>query len=143
MSIKGICRLLFALICAAFSAQPALTAPAPSLVGYWYGLGEPNDPGTYYIDWFHADGRFSAEYRKCDKGKVVFKQTAAGTWKLAKDVLTISVTLSDGKPTRWDQVYTMESLTPTEFQARYQENDFLFIEIRIPTFDFPACYVIF
>ncbi len=93
MSIKGTCRLLFALICAASIAQTSLAAPAPapSLVGYWYGLGEPNDPGTYYIDWFHADGRFSAEYRKCDKGKVVFKQTAAGTWKLAKDVLTINV----------------------------------------------------
>jgi len=90
--------------------------------------------------WLDLYGQFL--YSQPDSA-VNYQQTAAGTWKLAKDVLTINVTLSDGKPTRWDQVYTMESLTPTEFQARYQENDFLFIEIRIPTFDFPACYVIF
>ena len=61
----------------AFAVTQGSAAPAsaPSLVGFWYGIGEPGDPEMFYIDAFSADGKFHAEYRKCEKGKLIYQQT--------------------------------------------------------------------
>jgi len=47
----------------------------------------------------------------------------------------------DGKPETFDNSYTIQFATADEFRARLHEPDFLFIEKRIPKFEFPPCYV--
>ena len=122
------------------SAAPA-PAAAPTVVGFWYGIGEPGDPEVFYIDAFSADGKFNAEYRKCEKGKLIYTQTQSGTWKVADGVLTINSTEINGKPGHFDHSYEIELLSATEFQARLLDPDFLFVERRIPKFEFPPCYL--
>lgn len=121
------------------SAAPAPSAP-PSVVGIWYGIGEPDDPEVFYIDAFSADGKFNAEYRKCEKGKVIYRQTQSGTWKMADGVLTINSTVINGKPDKFDHSYTIEMLSATELHARLHDRDFLFVERRVQKFEFPDCY---
>ena len=128
-----------ALVMLAASGQAA-PASAPSLVGFWYGMGEPGDPEVFYIDAFGPDGKFNAEYRKCEKGKLIYSQTQSGTWSVADGVLTINSTIINGKPGKFDHSYTIEMLSATEFHARLHDPDFLFIEKRVPKFEFPDCY---
>ena len=119
----------------------AHAADKASLAGFWYGIGEPDDPAIFYIDYFHADGTYNSEYRKCEKGKVIYQQTQSGTWKVAGDVLTMSANMINGKPDRFDHSYTLESVAPNEVHARLRTPDFLFVETRIPAFEFPPCYL--
>jgi hypothetical protein len=119
----------------------AAPASAPSLVGFWYGIGEPGDPEVFYIDAFSADGKFHAEYRKCEKGKLIYQQTQAGTWKIEDGVLTINSTEINGKPGKFDHSYDIVMLSATEFHARLHDPDFLFVERRVPKFEFPDCYL--
>jgi len=123
------------------AGESAVAADKASLAGFWYGIGEPNDPAVFYIDYFHADGTYNSEYRKCEKGKVVYRQTQSGTWIVAGDVLTMSADRIDGKPDRFDHSYTLESVSQGEVRARLHEPDFLFVETRIPAFEFPPCYL--
>ena len=125
-------------------AQGALAqAPssAPTLAGFWYGIGEPGDPEMFYVDAFHPDGRFNAMYGKCEKGQLVNRQTQTGTWKIEDGVLTINATEVNGEPRQFDHSYTIELLTATELHARLHDPDFLFVERRIPRFEFPPCYL--
>jgi len=131
---------MFMFAAAEGSAAPA-PAPPPTLVGYWYGIGEPGDPEIFYIDTFNADGTFNGEYRKCEKGKLIYQQTQSGTWKVADGVLTINSTVINGEAKRFDHSYTIELLSATELQARLHDPDFLFTERRIPKFEFPPCYL--
>ena len=119
----------------------ASAAIEPSLVGFWYGIGEPDDPNIFYIDYYHADGTFNSEYRKCEKGKLVYQQTQSGKWSVKDGVLIMNSYTINGKPERFDHLYAMESLSENEFHARLQEPDFLFVEQRIPAFEFPPCYL--
>jgi hypothetical protein len=132
--------VLLVLACGPVRAE-TLAVDRSALVGYWYGIGEPDDPATFYIDYFHADGTYNSEYRKCEKGKIVYQQTQSGIWMVADDVLIMSATMIDGKPDRFDHAYTLESVKPNEVQARLLSPDFLFVEMRIPAFEFPPCYL--
>jgi hypothetical protein len=125
---------------------PALSAAvAPversAFVGIWYGVGEPDDPDVFYIDDYHADGTFNSEFRKCVKGKLVYRQTTSGTWKVVTGVLMMVSDISNGAPIHFEHNYDVISLTRTEFQAQYHNPEFLFVENRIPEFKFPPCYV--
>ena len=133
-----IAALMFLFAAAQGSAAPA---SAPSLVGFWYGVGEPGDPEVFYIDAFSADGKFHAEYRKCEKGKLIYQQTQAGTWKVEYGVLTIKSTEINGKPGTFDHSYEIEMLSAMEFHARLMDPDFLFVERRVPKFEFPDCFL--
>ena len=128
--------LLLAVFCGSASA-----AGAPSLVGFWYGIGEPDDPDIFYIDAYHADGTFNSEYRKCEKGKLIYQQTQSGKWSVANGTLTMNADMVNGLPDRFDHSYTIEMLTEREFHARYHNPDYLFKETRIPAFEFPPCYL--
>ena len=101
-TLSVIAALMFLFAAAEGSAAPA---SAPSLVGFWYGIGEPGDPEVFYIDAFSADGKFNAEYRKCEKGKLIYQQTQSGTWKIADGVLTINSTEINGMPGKFDHSY--------------------------------------
>jgi hypothetical protein len=47
----------------------------------------------------------------------------------------------DGKKAKFDNAYEIETVTHDEFHARLHDPDFLFVEKRIPKFEFPPCYV--
>jgi hypothetical protein len=126
---------------AAAAPAPHTSSSAPSFVGIWYGEGEPADVRVLYIDAYHADGTFNSEFRKCEKGRLVWKQTESGTWSAANGVLTMSAKTIDGKPATYDNSYQIESLTGTEFHARLHDPDYLFVEKRVAAFEFPPCYV--
>jgi len=134
-------RILPALLVTLAFAGSAMAATNASFVGNWYGIGEPDDPDIFYIDSYHADGTFNSEYRKCEKGKLIYSQTQSGRWSVANGVLTMNSENVDGKPQHFDHSYTIESLTQSEFQARYHSPDYLFVEKRIPAFEFPPCYL--
>ena len=136
LRLKPICAFALLLLCGSASA-----ADQASLAGFWYGMGEPDDPDIFYIDYYHADGTFNSEYRKCEKGKVSYQQTQSGRWSIANGVLTMNADRVNGKPERFDHSYAIESLTQTEFRARYHNPDYLFVEMRIPAFEFPPCYL--
>ncbi|HXJ00631.1 MAG TPA: hypothetical protein VNH44_05370 [Micropepsaceae bacterium] len=119
-------------------ATPESTSP---FVGFWYGVGEPDDPSISYIDSYHADGTFNSEFRKCEKGEVVWRQTESGKWTIMGSVLRMVSNIIDGKKTNFDNSYVIESSTRDEFHARLHNPDYLFIERRIPKFEFPPCYV--
>jgi hypothetical protein len=72
---------------------------------------------------------------------LIYQQTQSGKWSVAGGVLTMNSDMINGKPDRFDHYYAVESLTPAEFQARLRDPDFLFIEKRIPAFEFPPCYL--
>ena len=135
---SAVAAVMFAFAVSEGSAAPS---QAPTIVGFWYGIGEPGDPAVMYVDAFHPDGRFDAMYGKCEKAQLVNQQTQSGTWKLEDGVLTINSTVINGKPDRFDHSYTVELLSATEFHARLRERDFLFVERRVPKFEFPPCYL--
>jgi hypothetical protein len=135
--LKSFAALAFALILSA--AAPATEEPA--LVGFWYGIGEPDDVSVSYIDAYHADGTYDAAFRKCEHGEAVWSQTAHGIWTLKDGVLKMISDMVDGKPAVYDHSYTIEHIDGSEFHARLHEPDFLFIEKRIDTFEFPPCYL--
>ena len=133
------------IVCAFFAGLPlAHAAPAATtspFVGFWYGVGEPDDPSISYIDSYRADGTFNSEFRKCERGEVVWRQTETGKWSIARGVLRMVSETIDGKKASFDNSYTIEATMADEFHARLHDPDFLFVERRIAKFEFPPCYV--
>jgi hypothetical protein len=123
---------------------PARAAPAGDaapFVGIWYGVGEPDDETISYIDFYHPDGTFNSEFRKCVRNEVVWRQTETGKWSVQNGVLRMISDTIDGKLERFDNSYIIELVQPNEFRARLQGNGFLFVEKRIDKFEFPPCYI--
>lgn len=120
---------------------PAFAGADPAFVGFWYGVGEPDDKDIFYIDSFHADGTFNSEYRKCEKGKLIYQQTQSGKWSVQDGLLMMNSDMVNGKPDRFDHFYRIESVSEREVRARLVVPDFLFVETRIPAFEFPPCYL--
>lgn len=139
-----IAHSLSAFLIAAAMATVLVTAAAgaeSSLIGNWYGVGEPDDPNISYIDSYNADGTFHSEFRRCEHGEVVWRQTETGKWTVNNGVLRMISDTIDGKPDRFDNSYRIELTTANEFHARLMQPDFLFVEKRIAKFEFPPCYV--
>ncbi|HEY4264950.1 MAG TPA: hypothetical protein VGM72_06500 [Micropepsaceae bacterium] len=141
MSRYAIPTLILCVLLTALSLAQAAPAPVSPFVGIWYGVGEPDDPSISYIDSYHADGTFNSEFRKCEKGEVVWRQTESGKWFLMGSVLRMESDRIDGKKAKFDNAYEIETVTHDEFHARLHDPDFLFVEKRIPKFEFPPCYV--
>jgi hypothetical protein len=112
-----------------------------SFVGNWYGVGEPDDASISYIDAYSADGTFHSEFRKCQRGEVVWHQTETGHWSVVKGVLRMVSDTIDGKPEVFDNLYRLEFMGGNEFRARLMEPNYLFVEKRLAKFEFPPCYV--
>ena len=133
--------ILCALGIALLLAPSAEGADRAFFVGNWYGVGEPDDPSISYIDAYQPDGTFHSEFRKCERGEVVWHQTETGKWSLTNGVLRMISDTIDGKPERFENSYTVEVASGDEFRARLHAPNFLFIERRLPKFEFPPCYV--
>jgi hypothetical protein len=133
--------ILYAFGIALLLAQSAEGADTSFFVGNWYGVGEPDDSSISYIDSYQADGTFHSEFRKCERGQVVWHQTETGKWSLSNGVLRMVSDTIDGKPERFENSYTVELASGDEFRARLHAPGFLFIERRLPKFEFPPCYL--
>ena len=78
------------------SAVQAQAAPS-TMVGTWFGQGQPDDKFAMYIDRMRADGTWRGEYRVCIKGKPPKDDIQEGRWKLADDILTLGVETVGGQ----------------------------------------------
>ena len=132
-------RLAACLICCA-TALPA--SAAPSLVGTWFGQGQPNDKQSMYLDHFLANGQLHSQFRDCRNGKA-FDSSEDGAWSVKGDILTINVARHDGVPAPRTDVYRLTSVTATRFKDIYLPLNFPFDEHRVDDkFVMPDCQLV-
>ena len=110
-------------------------------VGLWYGEGQPHDPNILYLDQFNEDGTFRSEFRKYERCEVVWQQVESGRWNQDGDlVITVTDTVN-GMAALGYQEYRNEGQSENEIRLRHLETNYLFIERRIDSFEFPACWI--
>ena len=114
---------------------------ADSLVGIWYGKGQPDDPNVIFLDDFHADGTYVSEFRRYDGCKVIWDDVEKGNWTLKDKQVDMITTDINGFAVYYDTLYTLESLSATEQRTLHLETGYLFIETRVKKFTFPDCFV--
>jgi hypothetical protein len=97
-------------LAAAIALMPlAASAAAPaSIVGDWFGSGQPHDEKMAYLDHIKADGTYVSEFERC-KGKVTIRSVQSGTWRASPDILRINTNIVDGKPATFQTDYQMIS----------------------------------
>jgi hypothetical protein len=139
--LHGRCAMTITAVLMSICTMAAAPGSTANFVGNWYGVGEPDDPSISYIDAYSPDGTFHSEFRKCQRGEVVWHQTETGKWSISNGVLRMISDTIDGKPDRFDNSYRVELTDPNEFHARLMQPNFLFVEKRISKFEFPPCYV--
>jgi len=98
------------------SAVQAQAAPS-TMVGTWFGQGQPDDKSAMYIDRMRADGTWRGEYRVCIKGKPPKDDTQEGRWKLAGDILTLGVETVGGQ--FWPRTDTYKILEHSSKAQKY------------------------
>jgi hypothetical protein len=130
------CVPLFALLLA---AAPAFAAAPPTLVGNWFGTGQPDDKSEMYIDHFLPGGIFRADHRLCHQGKA-FDGMQTGRWSLAGDILTIHVATESGRQVERDDVYRVVSLDARKQVSLYLPMNFSYKDTRVDDgFKMPDC----
>jgi hypothetical protein len=132
--------LLPAFAAACLLSLSASAAQTPSLVGFWLGEGQPNVDGRIvYVSEIRPDGTFRSEFRKYENCRPVETNIETGTWTLTGDVQEMITTSVNGRTVSFSNVFTIERLTAVEQHARMQKNGYLFVETRLPRFEFPPC----
>lgn len=127
------------LICCV-TALPAQAAP--SLVGIWFGQGQPYDKRSMYIDHFMANGKFRSEFRDC-RGDKPEDSNEDGTWSVNGDILTVKVERRNGVAEPRIENYRLISITPNRFQDVYLPLNFPFDERRVDEkFVMPDCQLV-
>lgn len=121
---------------------PVPAAAAPSLVGTWFGQGEPHDKEQMYLDRFLPNGEIHSQFRTCVKGKP-HDAAEDGTWKVIGNILTIKVARHNGFPALREDVYRLDLVTPQRFKEVYLALDFPFDERRVADdFKMPSCELV-
>ena len=133
-------RMIGLLLCLA--ASLTLIAPswaAPSLVGTWFGQGQPDSKESMYLDHFLANGRMHSLFRDCIKGKA-YDSSEDGTWSVKGDLLTIKIERHNGVPAPRTDTYRLVSVTAQSFKDVYLPLNFPFDERRVDDgFTMPSC----
>jgi hypothetical protein len=112
---------------------------ASSLVGIWFGTGQPQDKGGMYIDRMLANGEIHSRFRSCRNGKPV-DGTEDGTWSVAGDILTISVISHDGQFAPRVDTYKVVSATADRYREIFQRMNFPYDSRRVDAkFAMPSC----
>ena len=112
---------------------------APSLVGIWFGQGQPYDKRSMYIDHFMANGKYRSDFRDCHKDKAE-DSYEDGTWSVKGDILTINVERHNGVAAPRGETYRLTLVTQTRFKDVYLPLNFPFDERRVADdFKMPAC----
>jgi hypothetical protein len=131
---------------AAFLLMAAPVQAAPStMVGTWFGHGQPEDKSSMYIDRMRADGTWQGEYRSCVKSKPSGKpsdqtQIQTGRWKLDGDILTLGVETVNGQ--FWPRTDTYKMLAHSATAQKYLSlgRNFVYTPQRVTDdFQMPSC----
>jgi hypothetical protein len=120
------------------AAEPA--SAASTMVGTWFGRGQPDDKQAMYIDRMRADGTWRGEYRTCIKGKKALDQVQVGRWSLSGDMLSLSIDTVNGVPDPRLDTYKM--LAHDDHSQKYisVERNFPYTPQRVPdTYQMPSC----
>jgi hypothetical protein len=118
-------------------------AAAPSLVGTWFGQGQPGDKASMYLDHFTADGRLHSKFRDCRNGKVADESEEDGTWSISGNLLTIQVNFHNGALAPRTDVYTLDAATAKSFRITYLLLKFPYDERRVDDkFEMPSCQLV-
>lgn len=93
----------FALVC--FGSARAGNA---SVVGDWYGVGQPHDKEMAYLDHIRPDGTYVSEFIVC-RGKRSEHHIESGTWTSSPDVTRVITKIIDGHAVGFTYDYAMVS----------------------------------
>ena len=107
-----------AALCLIFCLASLEAYAAPSLVGFWFGQGQPYDKRSMYIDHFMANGKYRSQFRDCLKDKAEDSHED-GTWSVKGDILTINVERHNGVAAPRSETYRLTLVTPTRFKDIY------------------------
>ncbi len=117
------------------------SAAAANPVGLWYGEDQPHDPNILYLDQFNEDGTFRSEFRIYERCEIVWQQVEEGRWNQDGDLVITLTDTVNGRSILGYQEYRNEGQTENEIRLRHLETDYLFVERRIDSFEFPACWI--
>jgi hypothetical protein len=127
------------LICTGFCLLAAPAFAAPSLVGIWFGQGQPGDEQSMYLDRLTADGQIHSRFRDCRGGEVT-NSTEDGTWSLSGSTLTIQINFHNGQLMPRTDIYHLDSASAKDFKIIYLLFNFPYDERRVDDkFDMPSC----
>jgi len=127
------------LICTGFCLLAAPAFAAPSLVGIWFGQGQPGDEQSMYLDRLTADGQIHSRFRDCRGGEVT-NSTEDGTWSLSGSTLTIQINFHNGQLMPRTDIYHLDSASAKDFRITYLLLNFPYDERRVDDkFDMPSC----
>ncbi len=91
-------RVIWIVLAALLSCGMASASSGASVVGDWYGRGQPGgDSITVYLDHIKADGTFVSEFEKC-VGKKGGDIIESGTWSASQDIVRVNTKIANGRP---------------------------------------------
>ena len=118
---------------------PASAATPATLLGNWFGTGQPEDRSKMYLDHFLPGGVFRAEHRWCVKGKAL-DHAQAGRWSLAGKTLTIHVVTEGEVRVERDDVYRIDQIDAHRQVSVYLPENFTYRDTRVDDgFKMPDC----
>ena len=129
----------FLLISFLMIGAPVQAAPS-TMIGTWFGHGQPEDKSAMYIDRMRPDGTWRGEYRVCLKGKPSSDQTQTGRWKLDGDILTLGVETVGGQ--FWPRTDLYKMLAHDKNSQKYLSigRKFVYTPQRVADdFQMPSC----
>jgi hypothetical protein len=97
-----------ATLAASFPPGPACANKPASIVGFWFGRGEPQDKNEVWLDRVNADGTWVSQFETCH-GKLAEHHVQGGTWRMDNGIERDFGKVFDGHPTRFEFDYATVS----------------------------------
>jgi hypothetical protein len=125
-------------------------ADGPSLVGSWYGEGQPNDPGAVWLAQLSQDGTFKAFFRTC-AGQRAVVGVMDGRWKVTGTLMEIFVQGWNGEPRNYRDGYQILANNGKTLRYKFTEPGnppsssigHIFTSSRVPdSFKIPGCDIV-
>jgi hypothetical protein len=124
------------------ATQAAAAAEHPStLIGHWFGQGEPNDRSEMWLGYAGANGDFTVQFRACRKGKAsdLFQK---GIWWFQDGVEYVQITMSGGRIVFNETPYKM-LFHDGKHQTYSMPSGFVFKSSRVDAnFRMPPCELV-
>ncbi len=111
-------------------AAPVSGAKLPIMVGNWYGERQPDSTNVIWLAHIQPDGRFSAEFRNCDRN-APGGQVISGTWTYKDGLWDLDTLLVNGVPVNELNQYKTVSYDGRRHVYRHLQTGFVFSAIRV------------
>ena len=132
-------RILFLSLVLGLSLSQSVSGSPPSLVGFWYGEGQPEDPSVYWLAHLDSDGQFSAVFRFCAR-RPGFDLKESGIWSYSGRVATLVTRDLNGHVVRQTERYDTLTYDGRKHVYRHERTGFVFTAIRVGAdFEVPPC----